>query len=487
MTGISIPSAIRKLIQILSVEKAGSAQYMKAMEELRTMLLEMVPRRPKAVGRCMLSLRGVARDPKLPVRTRQMRMNRLIAELIGIRPVKINLATRKMAPAAKAAAKAMPKKQEMGKKAKGAVYGWLGSKTALPPPMPAPAPEAPAAGAEPATKAWEPEAQIYNVWYGTNRRPIDAGNAWRGYSDRRESDPRTVHHGMCEVTIPQSHNFGELGSPWYERWMTLTDDRLKLRRIIGSTEAEFWASVRKELDLWGESERQALVYLHGYNVIFEEAAIRAAQIGFDLKAQGVTAFFSWPSKGTAHEYPADEASIEASEDAIAEFMARFVEHVGADRVHVIAHSMGNRGLLRAMQRILSDAERRSRVKFGQIFLAAPDVDADVFGRLAEAYPSRSVRTTLYVSPTDKAVGLSKWLHGFARAGFMPPVTIVQGIDTVAVPDFDLDVLGHAYFAEAAAVLHDIFDVLHFNAPPQKRQRLRKARRDDGKEYWTMLK
>jgi len=44
---------------------------------------------------------------------------------------------------------------------------------------------------------------------------------------------------------------------------------------------------------------QALVYLYGYNVGFEDAAIQAAQIGFDLKVPGATAFFRWPSKDRA--------------------------------------------------------------------------------------------------------------------------------------------------------------------------------------------
>jgi hypothetical protein len=34
------------------------------------------------------------------------------------------------------------------------------------------------------------------------------------------------------------------------------------------------------------------VYIHGYNVSFEEAVIRAAQMGYDLKVEGVTALFS---------------------------------------------------------------------------------------------------------------------------------------------------------------------------------------------------
>ena len=106
-----------------------------------------------------------------------------------------------------------------------------------------------------------------------------------------------------------------------------------------------------------------MVYLHGYNTTFHEAAIRAAQIGFDLKIPGEMAFFSWPSRGTLDGYTADEASIEASEGAITDFLVRLAAESGADVVHVIAHSMGNRGLLRALQRIETNAERRSRLRF----------------------------------------------------------------------------------------------------------------------------
>ncbi len=79
-------------------------------------------------------------------------------------------------------------------------------------------------------------------------------------------------------------------------------------------------------------------------------------------------------------------------------------------VHLVAHSMGNRGLLRALQRLAADAEMRAGVKFGQIFLAAPDVDRDLFLGLARLYPQFSDRTTLYASDGDKAVATSAWLH-----------------------------------------------------------------------------
>jgi esterase/lipase superfamily enzyme len=151
--------------------------------------------------------------------------------------------------------------------------------------------------------------------------------------------------------------------------------------------------------------------LHSWlNVSFEEAALRTAQIGFDLQIKTPMAFFSWPSRGIPKGYLADEATIEVSEDAIEDFLVSFVEQSGASVVHLIAHSMGNRGLLRAINSIVAKAERRSHKHFGQIILAAADVDATFFRSHCNAYTKISERTTLYVSKRDRAVEASGWIH-----------------------------------------------------------------------------
>jgi hypothetical protein len=41
-------------------------------------------------------------------------------------------------------------------------------------------------------------------------------------------------------------------------------------------------------------------------------------------------------------------------------------------------------------------------------------------------------------------------------------------------DFDVDLLGHGYFAQAEALLHDIYDLMRHNADPAKRQRVTPA-------------
>jgi esterase/lipase superfamily enzyme len=197
-------------------------------------------------------------------------------------------------------------------------------------------------------------------------------------------------------------------------------------------------------------------------------------VGFDLKVSGATAFFSWPSQGTLRGYLADGAAIEASEEAITRFLVAFARDSGAEAVHVVAHSMGNRGLLRALQRLAADAELPAGVRFGQVFLAAPDVDRDLFLNLARLYPAFSARTTLYASDADRAVATSAWVHASPRAGYFPPVTVAAGVDrldTIVVPDFDLDLLGHGYFAQAEALLHDLFELVRHGTPPAHRQRL----------------
>jgi esterase/lipase superfamily enzyme/GNAT superfamily N-acetyltransferase len=324
-------------------------------------------------------------------------------------------------------------------------------------------------------------ARLYSVWFGTNRKPVDLDNANRGFSNARDD---RVHYGRCEVAIPKSHRFGSIGSSWWPRWRRCTDDRLQIVTQRNCTEVEFWQDLSEHMIQCGHEERHGLVFLHGFNVDFEEAAIRAAQIGFDLKVPGLTAFFSWPSCGTLTGYPVDEATIEASGNHIAEFLRDFVARSGAQRVHLVAHSMGNRGLIQALTRLVTKFSE-SGVSFGQIILAAPDIDSDLFSQLAEVFPRVGHRTTLYASPADHAVGMSQWLHAYPRAGLIPPVTIVPGVDTVEVPCFNILDLGHAYFAEAGALLHDIFDLIRRNAPPADRQRLEASKSESGATYWVM--
>jgi esterase/lipase superfamily enzyme len=322
---------------------------------------------------------------------------------------------------------------------------------------------------------------VYPIWFGTNRKPT----ADSSFTTERSSE---TTRGRVEVWVPEAHRFGEIGSAFWRKLLRfdLRDDHLRVQKVTKLNRAAFMSEIHQAIQDARDSNEtsHALFFLHGFNVTFDEAAIRAAQLHADLKVLGATAFFSWPSRGAIRAYPADEATIEASEPAITDFLVDFANNCGADKLHIIAHSMGNRGLLRAVQRIAANAQTREKVKFSQIVLAAPDVDRDLFLDLAALYQSCSERTTLYASARDLAVHLSWKLHDAPRAGYYRPYTVLPGVDTIAVPDFNVDLLGHGYFAQAEALLHDIYDLMRHGGPPTTRQRVIVAT-EDGLNFWKL--
>ncbi|WP_315856318.1 alpha/beta hydrolase [Synechococcus sp. L2F] len=322
--------------------------------------------------------------------------------------------------------------------------------------------------------------RVVPIWFATDREP--EGDV---YGNRPSN---CTLYGRALVYVPEAHRFGETGSSFLKRLsrFDLRNDQLRLQSCESRDHESFIDELRtimNEVRDGGEAP-SALVYLHGFNTSFKEAAIRAAQFDVDLRVSGATAFFSWPSLGRIGltDYTADEATIEASEAAISSFLVDFTNNCGADKVHLIAHSMGNRALLRSLQRIAADAESKSDVKFGQIFLAAPDVDRRFFLSLASLYSQYCDRATLYASAADKALAISTLLHKAPRAGYFTPYTVTAGLDTVVVPEFNVDLIGHSYYAEAEALLYDIYNLMQHNTEPQKRQRIVKMEHE-GEQFW----
>jgi esterase/lipase superfamily enzyme len=320
---------------------------------------------------------------------------------------------------------------------------------------------------------------VQRVWYGTNRAPVLEHTEIADYgADRNDR----VHVGWCDVRIPAGHRIGSVGSHWLRRLLRRQDDRLELATLMPLAPGRFWSGLGARLAAIPEAERNAVIFVHGYNVTFREGVIRAAQIGFDLGIPCM-GLFSWPSKGALFDYTADAAAVEASEYHLYRFLIDFAARAHGGRVHVIAHSMGNRALLRAVQAAVAAAEP---LRVGHFVLAAPDVDREVFLRLAANYTACGNRTTIYVSNRDRALALSGAIHRFARAGLWPPLTVIPGADTVHAADVDLSLLGHGFVAETREVLNDIHSLIVNDAPPDRRMGLRQEQSADG-PYWVIAR
>ncbi|HPO19390.1 MAG TPA: alpha/beta hydrolase [Rubrivivax sp.] len=326
------------------------------------------------------------------------------------------------------------------------------------------------------------------LWFGTNREPVDRGDIGQGFSGRRSADG-SVRHGRCIVNVPAGHALGSIGTHglkgWWRRWRHGADDRLRLLRTEGLDAPAFWQAVRAAMDEADAQQRvpEALLFVHGYRVSFEDAALRAAQLAYDLKIRD-TSFFAWPSAGAAAQYTVDEASAKNATRPLAEFIAALdaCAQASGKALHIVAHSMGNRVLLAALQWLVSHG--RAPVAVDKIVCAAPDEDAADFVAAMAELRQVGRRRTLYASSKDKPVWLSEVVHGYPRAGRIPPVTLAEGLDTVDASELEATFLGHSDFATERPLLQDLFGLLKASLAPRERLGLEAVTSDAG-AYWRL--
>ncbi|HEX7632604.1 MAG TPA: alpha/beta hydrolase, partial [Lacunisphaera sp.] len=225
------------------------------------------------------------------------------------------------------------------------------------------------------------------------------------------------------------------------------------RRVVANRD-DFFANLRETLARGGSDA--SFLFVHGYNVAFDDAARRTAQITYDLDFRGAPVFYSWPSQASLKGYTVDENNVQWSEANLKRFLLEYARNSGAQNLYLIAHSMGNRALTGAVKALfLEHPELKGRFK--EIILTAPDIDADIFKRdIAPALAAGCEKITLYVSDGDKALLASKTVHGYPRAGDSAVgITTAPGIETVDASGLDTSFLEHSYFAESGSVLKDI--------------------------------
>ena len=216
-------------------------------------------------------------------------------------------------------------------------------------------------------------------------------------------------------------------------------------------------------------ERQALVFVHGYNVDFESALKRIAQIAFDLDFSGTCLLFSWPSKAKLLRYVYDRDSADIAVNHLIEFLDVAAEQMPNTRFHFLAHSMGNVVLLSALEKMALRGGSKTRIALGEIVLAHPDVDQDRFRQLARSIKDLAPRVTLYTSSNDRATWVSKIVGGAGRAGGVR--IIVPSVDTIDISGLGTSLwsTNHNVYASNPLLFGDLSRLLASGQrPPEKR-------------------
>lgn len=330
--------------------------------------------------------------------------------------------------------------------------------------------------------------------FGTDRAMPERG---QGGVMPTAARAETLSFGSVLVSIPVDHKRGRVERPFevpVVGWRFGAEDPLlhfTIQSIAPLSETDFLGEVSSLSGKGTDYAGHALVFVHGYNSPFEDAAFRLAQIVYDMNFDGLPILYSWPSKGTEIDYVADYNASENAAFYFAEFLHKVATTQGVSQVEVICHSMGCRTVLGGLELLAELSAANPGVQpapLKELIIASPDVDAVVFRRALERLSTAGYGMTLYASDKDKALEASKGVAGgYPRAGDLmagEPVVVpsLQSIDVSELGDsFDLQ---HSEYADEPVLMQDVAKLLlRGTRPPTERTRFFRVQTKDGKEFW----
>ena len=171
--------------------------------------------------------------------------------------------------------------------------------------------------------------------------------------------------------------------------------------------------------------------------------------------------FTWPSKGALLDYPYDRESAVYSRDDLENTMTAIAKETGVKKIDVLAHSMGNFLFVETLRQATIRGNGNFNGKLGQIMLAAPDIDIDVFRRQMYVITKLKPPITVFVSSDDKALKFSTFVWGSqTRAGatIITDPKVLEQLAALNITIFDLsdlkttDSMGHGKFAASPDVV-----------------------------------
>lgn len=306
------------------------------------------------------------------------------------------------------------------------------------------------------------------VYFATNRALKDAGHE----SGKKPPIPEflatagDLAFGECVVNFPiRAHRRGRLERPGW--WSSIDPEK---HFLVESVEL---LAQHEFLQHLGPDD--VLLFVHGFANSFEDAVLCTAQLAYDVDFQGKPMTFCWPSVGaaTTAAYPIDEKHALESADDLADLLVQLTTRPGKPsaaapgKVHLIAHSMGNKIALRTIYLLLERGSwKPGEKRLGQVIFAAPDVGAATFNNLIDHVIGVSDRVTYYYCRNDLALSISQQSNKYEPVGMYP--YFERGLDTINVEGAGTDFLGHSYYSSSVKILADFELLLKYGLEPAKR-------------------
>ncbi|MDR3639690.1 MAG: alpha/beta hydrolase [Humidesulfovibrio sp.] len=310
-------------------------------------------------------------------------------------------------------------------------------------PAPAPAPP-PVVQTPPPLAAQDWSRPMF--YYATNRNALSVGPNGARYGGSRS---REMSFGQLLVSATGGQPDGS----------DLYRVNISLDRVTRMTHARAFSDIERAAAR--TPGREVLLFIHGFDNSFEDAAVTASRIGVGIGFTGATLLYSWPSEGSPTSYLADRNNAYWAVSGLKELLTELVDDPWIGRVSVVVHSMGNEAFIRAYGELAGKcASTRGGCanlrKVRAIVLAAPDMDREIFlEQYAAKLTSLDARVVLYASRADMALAASAQMQGGDYVRLGKDVLCIPGLQVTDVSDVKTDVLGHSWISQSRGVLRDL--------------------------------
>lgn len=278
----------------------------------------------------------------------------------------------------------------------------------------------------------DPEAArigtVRNIFIGSTRgEDPETGDEF----GRQRSE--VARYTRLDIAIPPEREPGDIRWPRPHRKPDLRRDFVTARKFDYPGAQSFRDDLFRTLAREPNGQRDATIFVHGFNTTYAEGAYRLAQLGHDLDIGGALVHYSWPSRGHALAYAYDRDSALFARDGLEDLLEQ-VAAAGASRIVIVSHSMGSALTMETLRQIAIAGNGRLLRQIEAVILISPDIDIDVFRAQAERVGDLRYPIILFTSKKDRALAMSARLTG--QGDRLGNVTDVAEIEDLRVTLLD---------------------------------------------------
>jgi esterase/lipase superfamily enzyme len=343
-----------------------------------------------------------------------------------------------------------------------------------------------------------------SIAYGDATVEIQGAESWEELAAASTSRERDKHYTIELMKVREIGRTPPTPFPYIQRGGFYEYEPAVMAEL-DKVGAKFHAELNQRLAL--TPRKEVLLFVHGYNNDFRDAALTWASMWHFFGREGVPVLYSWPAgRGGLSGYAYDRESGEFTVQHLKMLFRALAKNPKVEGIRVLSHSRGTDVLASTLRELFIESraagvDPNDRYRIRQLILAAPDLDFDVTMQriISEPLAPGVGYSTVYVSQSDKAIGIAEWLFSSAkRIGRLQLGDLIsahsRGVGRVLENNKDENSaivelkgdggeFGHSYFHENPAVSSDVLQVLRFDRRPGA-ENGRPLKREQG-NFWLI--